>query len=152
VQSSYVCLHCPRTFCTGCLPSRQPIRRDHLQNGAAVTWAPLIVQLRMSVNASEHFGRRADAVFGALDNIAQCSVASGHNQSSGPSTQWSIARQQVYRYAKVTHKAQSNCSFRAESSNLDCGQPRGGATAEQDMRKLTAARKKMQRTVLNSSC
>ncbi|DBB16322.1 TPA: hypothetical protein ACH3X3_014628 [Trebouxia sp. C0006] len=51
----------------------------------------------MSVNASEHFGRRADAVFGALDNIAQCSVASGHNQSSGPSTQWSIARQQVYR-------------------------------------------------------
>lgn len=62
-----------------------------------MTWAPLIVQLTMSVNASEHFGKRVDAVFGALDNIAQCSAASGHIPSSGPSTQWSIARQQVYR-------------------------------------------------------
>lgn len=49
------------------------------------------------MNASEHFDRRVDAVFGALNNIAQCSVASGHTQSSGPSAQWSIARQQVYR-------------------------------------------------------
>ena len=151
MHSSYVCLHCPRTSFTGCLPSRQPIRRDHLQKGAAVTWAPLIVQLGMSVNASEHFGRRVDAVFGALDNIAQGSVASGHDQSSGPSTQWSIARQQVYRYSKVTYKAQSNCNSRAESSSLDCGQPRCGASAEQEMRKQTAARKRMQRTVLISS-
>ncbi|DBA81791.1 TPA: hypothetical protein ACH3X1_007520 [Trebouxia sp. C0004] len=51
----------------------------------------------MSVNASEHFGTRVDAVFGALDNIVQYSVASGHSQSSGSSRQWSIDRQQVYR-------------------------------------------------------
>lgn len=70
------------------------------------------------MDASEHFDRRADAVFGALDNIAQCSAASGQNQSSGPSTQWSIARQQVYRYAKVIYKALNQCNFRVESSSL----------------------------------
>lgn len=51
----------------------------------------------MSVDAPEQFGRRVDAVFGALDGIAQSSGVPGFSQTSTPSSQWSITRQQVYR-------------------------------------------------------
>lgn len=44
----------------------------------------------MSIEAPQHFERRVDAVFGALDSVAQPSnqSATGH---------WSLARQQVFR-------------------------------------------------------
>ncbi|KAL3142675.1 hypothetical protein ABBQ38_002981 [Trebouxia sp. C0009 RCD-2024] len=47
----------------------------------------------MSIEAPQHFERRVDAVFGALDSVAQPSnqSATGH---------WSLARQQVFRAGK----------------------------------------------------
>ena len=51
----------------------------------------------MSVQAPEQFGRRLDAVFGALDRIGQPS------RQPGTSTQWSVARQQVYRYVSCVN-------------------------------------------------
>ena len=45
----------------------------------------------MSVEAPEQFERRVDAVFGALDSVARPS------DQHGKTTQWSLARQQIYR-------------------------------------------------------
>lgn len=48
----------------------------------------------MSVEAPEQFERRVDAVFGALDSVARPS------DQHGKTTQWSLARQQIYRAGK----------------------------------------------------
>lgn len=61
----------------------------------------------MSVDAPEQFGRRVDAVFGALDGIAQSSGVPGFSQTSTPSSQWSITRQQVYRHANCADRRMS---------------------------------------------
>ena len=94
-------------------------------SGRVVPWLPLIVdedqsqhgahppcfvasaQLAMSVDAPEQFGRRVDAVFGALDSIAQSSGVPGFSQTSTPSSQWSITRQQVYRHANCADRRMS---------------------------------------------
>lgn len=48
----------------------------------------------MAMNAPESFGTRFDAIFGALDSIAQ---PSGTQRQSNTQPQWSLSRQHVFR-------------------------------------------------------